>query len=356
MVKKCTEQLGDRHVDTLRAARNLVISLSYQSKIAEALEVVDDISSKADAALGEAHEESLWMKCHVMSVLRQRGSLDECVRLGHGFLSRCQKALGPAHPATISMLNTLGCVLNQLDRKEQALILGSQAVQRSVVEYWNGHHITCMAKLALSPAMSETQKEEAAKMLAEAVEGLGQIQPPSYPDNLYAAVMLTLALVTRQKVPEAIRVGIEALNLARRLQSDMNVYEAMLMQALGLALSLSNEARSCSHSLLQEAFEKQRAMLGPQHHTVEAMEKHLFDSNDGQGIPLGRKEHAPLRMFDNLTYDEHRFDIATQLSGSSGPFNRCTRPMPMDQKGMYSSRSDRLLGWAIVSSGDPKPI
>lgn len=237
------QQLGDVHAETLHAINDLAINLKQQGKFAEAEPLYAEILNARRSALGPESAETLNSLNNLAIVLKSQNKFAEAEELYREGAAVRRKVLGDSHPDTMHALANLG------------LMLSSQG----------------------KPAENELRT-----VLVLCREHLG----PEHPDTREAAERLGLLLHDLGNLDEAKSLLQEVVELWRNVLSKEqsrgilpSAPQGKLREAeKGLFHALCNYGKLFKdQESLQEAFEGQSRVLGPEHPTT-LQTKALVDS------------------------------------------------------------------------------
>ncbi len=242
---------GPEHHGTLKTMTELAVSYSFDAdRNPESLKLGQESLPLYRKVLGPEHEDTL----HAMDVLAgsyyEAGLQAESLKLREEMFATNLKLHGPEHPATLVAMTNLSVFLGVADQTAEAIALQEKSltIMRRVMKPTDPHFKIALENMA---ALYETagRNDEAAKLreelgekapsaalvkkevkpLEQALETVSQAKGQEAPETIAAMTGLAAAYGADGSGRKAIKLGEEALALARRVlpAGDPRTVEAM---------------------------------------------------------------------------------------------------------------------------------
>ncbi len=152
VVRLRTEQLGDDHPDTLIAMTNLANCYDREGRVEEALDIFERVFARQKAKLGADHSDTLATMNNLALTQLRVGQADEAVALLEETLARRQEKYGEDHPQTIQTMNHLARAYFAAHKLDKAFPMYQQALKRSREILGMDHRETLVAMNNLANA------------------------------------------------------------------------------------------------------------------------------------------------------------------------------------------------------------
>ena len=175
--------LGNSHPETIDTLHNLAMSYNNAGRHQEALTLAEEALRLSTKIRGEDHHDTLMIMQNLAVAKADTGEQTEALALHEDALQRSRRALGPDHPATLLAMTNLAAAYNDAKRPEDALALQKEAVALSR-RLLPADHPTRLGSLSFLATLLEAahQPDEAAAVLKE-LDGLENHSPSSPPDD-----------------------------------------------------------------------------------------------------------------------------------------------------------------------------
>lgn len=92
--------LGPDHPDTLKTGNSLAVPYDFVRRLAEAIELLEQVLAECERVLGPDHPDTLKTGNSLALAYLSVGRLAEAIDAWEELLPDCQRALGPEHPLT----------------------------------------------------------------------------------------------------------------------------------------------------------------------------------------------------------------------------------------------------------------
>jgi serine/threonine protein kinase/Flp pilus assembly protein TadD len=214
----CRKGLGPEHPDTLVAMANLANSYSDAGRLPEALKLQEEVLPLCRKVLGPEHPETLGAMSNLAGSYHKSGRLPEAVKLQEESLALKRRVLPPNHPYFPVALHNMTEFYEGTNRKEEAAKLRAEleALQGGVKNTEEPPPPVPSGSAIPAP----TPPAEAGhhlKSLEADLESVRQAKGPEHADTIAAMTKLASAYGADGSGRKALKLGEEALALARRV-------------------------------------------------------------------------------------------------------------------------------------------
>jgi eukaryotic-like serine/threonine-protein kinase len=258
-------ELGPDHADTLRAGKDLAVTLVASGQHEEALGLLETLGERADRALPGDDELRIEIVQARASGLREAGRWSEARSLLEPLLAQAEAAFGLEHARPISLRHDLGIVLGRLGELALARSHFEQVVAYRERTLGDSHRGTLSAQSNLAVVLAQSGDLEATLALQEQVyqqqlARLGSGHPMVISHGNNVAVTLHRLQRFEQSRQQAAAIAAEA---ERTLGPDHGLtLRALHNQASTLNLLGESQA---ALDLMREVHARRSRSLGAEH-------------------------------------------------------------------------------------------
>jgi tetratricopeptide (TPR) repeat protein len=208
-------ELGSNHRETIRAAKNLAVTLRKLGEFERAHELVDDTLRRARQVYGAEHPETLACEMTLATTLSALRHHTRAIEFANSTLLKMRRVLHEGDVYTVACTNNLAIFLRKDDRADEAFPYAELALVQAVSGLTTGHPYIHVAQMNLATALSLRGDNQAALVHAEAADmGLRSTLGDDHPDTIGAGSNLALIRVDLGD-PTGERLYQEMLSLAR---------------------------------------------------------------------------------------------------------------------------------------------
>ena len=161
---------GPEHPDTLMVMGNLAISHFATSREAEALKLQEEVLTLSRKVNGPEHCDTIMATTNLANSYFAAGRKDEALKLHEEVLPLSRKVNGPEHPDTLRAMHNLALTCHDAGRRDEALKLHEEVLTLSRKVNGPEHADTLKAMINLGGSYAFADREaEAIKLLEEAL-------------------------------------------------------------------------------------------------------------------------------------------------------------------------------------------
>lgn len=188
-------ELGTKAPMTLRALRDLALTIAYDSRFAESEELTRKVLDLETETLGENDPETLTTTNNLALVVKAQGHFADALPLFERVAAIRRRTLGIADRTTLISLSNLAMLLRSLGQTERA-----ERLMREVVAAERQHHpgdpeaLISLDQLGMV-LTAAGKTDEAIACHREALEGMRRVFGPNHPDTLTTSQSLARALL-----------------------------------------------------------------------------------------------------------------------------------------------------------------
>ncbi|WP_329011731.1 FxSxx-COOH system tetratricopeptide repeat protein [Micromonospora rifamycinica] len=283
---------GPDHVDTLRAATELVWAYRDLGQFHRLRPLIDDTLTRQIDILGRDHPDTLRTASDLAIVHTELGNYQRAHEIAEDVYRRRVQVLGEDHPDTLTSANNLANALVNVRKFGRALEVAEDVYRRRVQVLGEDHPDTLMPANNWALALGEAGEFGRALEVAEdahrrRVRLLGE----DHPDTLRSANNLTNALGEAGEFGRALGVAEDAHR--RRVRVLGEDHPNTLRGMVDLARMMGQRRQFlAARRLAEAAYRKLRASLGGQHPYTEHARTTLDEITIAMG---GRKSTGKAR-------------------------------------------------------------
>ncbi|KAJ7027696.1 hypothetical protein C8F04DRAFT_1293692 [Mycena alexandri] len=193
VLKKSQLLLGEEHIETLNAMRNLASTYFVLGQLERAEKLQITILEKMRTLLGDTHEDTFSAMSHLAATYSALGEFQKSKELQDVVLVHCTEILGENHSSTLSVMNNLALTYSDLGEYQKAEELHAIVLQKRSKLFGREHPTTLTAMHNLGVTYSnlgEYQKAKEIKILV--LEKRTKLLGEDHPDTLLAMGNLAL--------------------------------------------------------------------------------------------------------------------------------------------------------------------
>ncbi|MBM7079886.1 FxSxx-COOH system tetratricopeptide repeat protein [Micromonospora humida] len=200
--------LGRDHPDTLRTASDLAVVHDELGNYQRSREIDEDVYARRVRVLGKDHPDTLNSAAKLVDALGDAGQPDQALEVADDVYRRLVRVLGEDHPDTLTFAVNLASTLGRLREYDRALVIADDAYRRFVQVLGDNHPNTLSAAMNLSSVLVDVGEFRRAFELAEDVYRRRlRVLGEEHPDTLRGMLNLAHAMVLRGQLMSARRLA-----------------------------------------------------------------------------------------------------------------------------------------------------
>ncbi|MEU1754500.1 FxSxx-COOH system tetratricopeptide repeat protein [Micromonospora matsumotoense] len=221
--------LGRGHPDTLRTASDLAVVHGELGHYQRALEIDEDVYGMRVRVLGKDHPDTLTSAANLATALNDAGQFDRALEVAEDVYRRLARVLGENHPDTLTSAMDLASSLGWVGEFDRALVVAEDAYRRLVRVLGEDHPYTLTSASNLVGRFSDLGNFERALEVAEdAYRRRAQVLGEDHRDTLLGMVNLARAMTLRGQLMSARRLAESA---HRKLRTNLGGQHPYTRQA-----------------------------------------------------------------------------------------------------------------------------
>lgn len=210
-------ELGNDHLRTLRAAKELSIALRRTAAHEEALELARDVFERLSKRYGGGHPDTLAAAMSLTNILRTVGELDEAFKLAEDTVERYPGVYGSDHPYNHGCAGNLALLLREQGDLSGARRLNEACLAGLDAKLTRDHHYSLTVATNLGSDIAGLGDAAAARELGEDILArLRSLLGEDHPLTLGCAVNLAVDMSTLGATEQAASLREDALERYRR--------------------------------------------------------------------------------------------------------------------------------------------
>jgi tetratricopeptide (TPR) repeat protein len=269
------ERFGERHLDTLSAARRVGVALRNLGRFEQARELDEQTLALLRETVGDNHEETLILAGLVSADLRAIGDFSAAWRLNEESWERTGSVFGAADPNTLYAGHNLAMSLRLIGDYTRAKTLDDQVLTGRRTLFGEEDRFTLMSldAVALDTRLAGDYRK-ADQLQENTVAAHRQLLPSEHPQTLAAIANLAVAKRKAGDHAGAIELSTEALQGYRKRFGDDHP------ETMSAAMNVSIDRRHAgdlvaAYDLGGRSLRRYRKTLGEQHPFTAAAETNL---------------------------------------------------------------------------------
>ncbi|MEV6801443.1 FxSxx-COOH system tetratricopeptide repeat protein [Micromonospora rifamycinica] len=200
--------LGRDHPDTLRTASDLAVVHGELGNYQRAREVDEDVYGRRVRVLGKDHPDTLTSAANLATTLDDAGQFDQALEVAEDAYRRLVRVLGEDHPDTLTSAMNLASALGRVGEFGRALVVAEDAYRRLVRVLGEDHPDTLTSASTLVGRFSDVGNSQRALEVAEDVyQRRAQVLGEDHPGTLLIMVVLAQLFAQRGQMLSARRLA-----------------------------------------------------------------------------------------------------------------------------------------------------
>ena len=199
--------LGPDHPYTLAVRNNLAVAYKSVGRLAEAIELYEQVLAEHERVLGPDHPDTLTVRNNLALAYLSVGRFGEAIELFEQVLAERERVLGADHPDTLSVRNNLAHAYDSVGRFGEAIELFEQVLDEYERVLGPDHPDTLKARNNLAGAYKSVGRfAEAIELFEQVLAEYERVLGPDHPDTLTVRNNLALAYLSVGRFGEAIEL------------------------------------------------------------------------------------------------------------------------------------------------------
>ncbi|WP_422752376.1 FxSxx-COOH system tetratricopeptide repeat protein [Micromonospora sp. WMMD708] len=256
---------GPDHVDTLRAATELVWAYRDLGQFDRLRPLVDDTLTRQINIFGRDHPDTLRTASDLAVVHLELGNYQRACEIDEDVYVRRARLLGEDHPDTLRTASSLAVIHSRLGNRSLARQIDEDVYERRMRLLGEDHSDTLMSATNLVTTLAMAGERRRALEVAEDVfRHVVRVLGEDHPNGLVAAGNLSSVLVDVGELRRALDVAADVYRRGQRVLGEE--HPNTLQSAIGLARIMALRGQLiAARQLAESAHRKLRFNLGGQH-------------------------------------------------------------------------------------------